>query len=336
MKQKREKATSGSTGTRRRQFLTTVGGAGVAAMAGCLGDGGDGSAEFPSEPITVVVPFGAGGGTDSQYRPFDEFFEDELGVSTQVDNRSGASGRLGWNHLYEQDGDGYTVGVISVATAVLNEALHDVAYTMDDMTTIGTTSVAYYGMVAEPGRFQDFDDFIEYAQGNEVTLASVGSGSTNHFGIVSVLDEIGASDRTEVPYDSGAEAAAAAGSGDVDLANANLSGIGGLVENEQVDLLFINSPNQIDDFPDVPTHADYDFSVPPIGLEVGMFGPPGIPDDRVSVLESALVTVTTSDEYIETARNQGFEVAGKNAAQTRELVDQMVELSDDYVELVEG
>lgn len=329
---------------RRRSYLTKASAIGVGILiAGCSSDGGDETSpgskaqqDFPTEPVTVVVPFGAGGGTDSQYRPFDEYWTEELGVSTNIENRSGASGRLGWNHLYNQEGDGYTVGVISVATAVLNEALHDVEYSIDEMTPVGTTSVAYYGMVAAPDRFDGFDDFVEWAQNNDLTVASVGSGTTNHFSMTSILQENGIEDYNEVPYDSGSEAAAAAASGDVDVANASVAGITGLIQDDRVEPIFINRPDQSDEYPDVPTHADHDFDAPAVGLELGMFGPPGVPDEHVSVLEDALVSATETDEFQEWAQNNGYEIAGKNSQELQDLVGQMQELSGDYVDLVEG
>lgn len=342
---------------RRRSYLTKASSIGVGILiAGCSGNdgngggGGDGtsteteattdastgqSQDYPTNPITVVVPFGAGGGTDSQYRPFDEYWTEELGVGTNIENRGGASGRLGWNHLYNQDGDGYTVGVISVATAVLNQALHDVQYNVDEMVPVGTTSVAYYGMVAEPGRFDDFDAFVEWAQNNDLSVASVGSGTTNHFSMTSILQENGIEDYNEVPYDSGSEAAAAAASGDVDVANASVAGITGLIQDDRVEPIFINRPEQSDEYPDVATHEDYDFDAPAVGLELGMFAPPGVSDGRVSVLEDALVSATETDGFQEWAQNNGYEVAGKNSQELQDLVSQMQELSEGYVNLVQ-
>ncbi|QLG60306.1 tripartite tricarboxylate transporter substrate binding protein [Halorarum salinum] len=341
---------------KRRSYLAKAGSIGtVTLVAGCSsnssdGDegnpdnsggngGGESSSEaqqnFPSNPITVIVPFGAGGGTDSQYRPFDEYWTNELSVSTNIENRGGAGGRLGWNHLSGQEGDGYTVGVISVATAVLNEALHDVEYTMDEMTPIGSASVAYYGMVTAPDRFNGFDNFVEWAQNNELTVASVGSGTTNHFSMTSILQENGIENYNEVPYDSGSEAAAAAASGDVDIAAASVAGIGGLLEDDRVELIFINRPDQSGEYPDVATHANYDFSAPAVGLELGMFGPPDVPQERVSALEDALISATENEEYQNWAANNGYEVAGKNSNELEELVGQMKQLGGDYVDLVQ-
>lgn len=320
--------------TDRRQFLRTVGAASLIGVAGCSGDGsGDGEETeepFPSNEVTVVVPFGAGGGTDTQYRGFKPYFEEQLGVNTVVDNRPGATGRSGFDHLSQQDSDGYTAGVISIATGVLGEKLYDTTYSMTDLASVGTVSAEYFSLITAPDRFESIDDLAN-ADG-ELIAASTGRGASSDFSMVSILDTLDVDFRV-VPFDSGQELSTAVASGDADIGVTPPTAAAGLVDDGRLKFLFIDQPEQSSQFPDAPTREDVNFESPGIGLELGMFGPNGIADDRVQTLAEALQQGTQADEYGKWAENQGLSIVGAGPDETRQKVQDYSDLAERYVEL---
>ncbi|WP_332900150.1 Bug family tripartite tricarboxylate transporter substrate binding protein [Haladaptatus sp. CMSO5] len=333
-----------SSGYNRRTFLKATGAVGATmAIAGCTGGGGGDGEEYPSSEVTMVVPFGAGGGTDTQYRGIKQYFEDELGVQTVVDNRPGASGRQGMNYMYQQDADGYTLGCISVPTGVLGAAIYDTQYKMSDITTIGIPSAQYFAWVSESGRFESLEAFVDFLQNSDsVKVGTVGQGSSNHFGALATLDAMNvdvANTVESVPYDSGAEVGTAVARGDVDFGTAGETGVTGLVEDGRLDVMFIDRPEASPLFPDAPTVSEMSEAtgsdIPVIALQLGVFGPPGIEDAKVSKLEEALTAAAQTDEYKSWAEDQGLSVVGAGSQELRDQIDQLEEAAQRYKELTQ-
>jgi tripartite-type tricarboxylate transporter receptor subunit TctC len=317
---------------KRRTFVATVGSISIAGLAGCSSINGGSGGTYPAEEITVVVPFGAGGGTDSQYRGFKPYLDDELGVNTVVDNRPGATGRTGFNYLSRQDADGYTVGVISVATGVLGEALFDTQYSMRDLTSVGTVSAEYFGIIAQTDKYESINALSEVD--GEIIAASTGRGSSSDFSLVSILDKLGVNFRI-VPFDSGQELSTAVASGDADIGITPPSTAAGLIEDGRLELLFIDRPDNSPRFSEVATRGNVQFESPGIALELGMFGPPGIEDARVETLSGDLQSATEKEEYQQWVENQGLAIVGVGPDETSSKVENYRNFADRYVELRE-
>lgn len=329
----------------RRTILKSTGaiGAGL-GLAGCLGSftGGSGG-EYPSKEVTMVVPFGAGGGTDTQYRGLKEYFEDELGVKTVVDNRPGASGRQGMNHMYQQDPDGYTLGCISVPTALLGAAIYETRYSMDDISTIGIPSAQYYGWVGKGGRWNSLESFVNFLESSDsLKVGTIGQGSSNHFTALATLDKMGidvANTVESVPYDSGAEVGTAVARGDVDFGTAGEAGVVGLVDDGKLDMLFVDRPDKSPLFPDAAIVPDLNEltgkKIPVIALQLGVFGPPGIDDETISTLEEALTAAAKKAEYKSWAEEQGLSVVASGSQALRTQIDELKESAQRYKELTQ-
>ena len=311
-------------------FVASIGGIGVGALAGCSDTGGVSEEDYPDEELTVVVPFGAGGGTDTQYRGFKDSFEQALGAQTVVDNRPGASGREGFNHLSQQSADGYTVGVISIATGVLGEALFETQYSMENLTTIGTISEEFFSIITAPDRFKSMDDLANTDE--EIVGASTGRGASSDFALVSILDRLNIDFRI-VPFESGQELSTAVASGDADIGVTPPTAAAGLIDEGQLEFLFIDRPDQSSQFPDAPIREDVGFESPGISLELGMFGPEGVDDNAVETLETAIAEAVENEEYQEWADSQGLSVSGAGATETRDKVQEYTDLAERYIEL---
>ena len=354
---------------KRRSFVKATGLAGVAGLsglAGCTGGGGDDggdsggdgesestptsdsgaeetatpepSSSYPEETITMVIGFGAGGSNDTRYRGFKPYFEEELGGSTVVENRSGASGRTGMNYLSTQDPDGYSLIAQYLPTTILGAALFDTQYDPSTLTPMGTVDAGYSVLVAPEGRYEDLNDMMAQLGDSEFTMASTGTGSTTHFSGVSVLDSLGVDNRTQVtavPYDSGSEAGAAAASGDVDIAYSS-SDLTGLVQDGRLDVLLVDRPNPSPRYPDAPTVNDIsEWDIPVVAGEMAIHGPMGVEDGPVSAVSDAIVAASQNGEYQEFVESNGLSVVGVGAEETQAKMDELQAAADRYRELTQ-
>lgn len=105
----------------------------------CSGAGGapEPAAGFPSQEITVLVPYTAGGPTDLAARAMGQFLEAELGQPVIVENLPGAAGSVAMNELVASEPDGHTLTVIAAPSTVVTPLIQDVPYGPDDFATIG-------------------------------------------------------------------------------------------------------------------------------------------------------------------------------------------------------
>lgn len=324
----------------RRRAIKTGAAVGVGGLAGCSegnGTDGNGDDEFPSREVEVMVPWGAGGATDVQYRGIKPYFEDTLGVGTVVDNRGGAGGRQGMNYFYDQDSDGYLVGTQANITSVLGELLFDTNYTMEDVEAIGTYSTQFFAWVSEPGAFENFEEIVQAGESGDLSYATVGRGTTMDFTAVSSLDATGmdVGELSHVPYDTSADCASAAARGDVDIGCTLLPSITGLLEDDTVEVNLVIRENEDPLAPDAQVLTDVEYDIPLFSLAIGMWAPPETPEERISVLEDALLDATEDPEYQSWAEEQGTSILGLDAQETRDQLDQIRELGGRYTEIVD-
>lgn len=306
------------SGMQRRDYLKTVAGsAATISIAGC--SGGE-NGEFPSDTITIVVPFGSGGGTDSAFRTVQDPIAQQLpeGSEFVINNQSGATGRLGTQKVYDADPDGYTV-LATPTEPVIGQFFFDVNYDVYEMTPISYMLDHIYSLVAAPDRFgDDFESFVEDARSeDEITLGSVGIGGSNNFAGVAALDALDI-DFRHVPFDSGSQVATAAASGDVDIGVAAHTGATGLMEEDKLQMHLLLHDEQFHDGVPIPDTVDYD--IPIVTFAMGMYAPPQMDEERASTLEDIVVSGMESDAAQEAADNAGLVVQAGGADTLKELI----------------
>ena len=138
----------------------------VSSMA--FANGSKEEEKYPSKPITLIVPFGAGGGTDTGARILMTYVEDELGVPVTIINKTGGTGWVGWSELLKSDPDGYTLAHINTPTLMtgyLNPQLKR-SNTIHDFELIAN-HVLDYGAIAiriDEKKFSNLDELISFAK----------------------------------------------------------------------------------------------------------------------------------------------------------------------------
>lgn len=283
--------------------------AGVALLVGAAGL--PGAAEgFPDRPITLIVPWGAGGGTDATARIVAALLEEELGQPVTVVNRTGGSGVVGHSAIAEAAPDGYTIGMATVEIGMMHwQGLTDLtweAYTPLALVNFDPAAV----QVRADAPWEDLAELVAYIRDNpgRLTASGTGQGGIWHLAIAGLLSELDiAPDAVRwVPSDGAAPALHDLVAGGVDIVPCSLPEARALIEAGRVRSLGVMSSARNEAFPDIPSAEEVVGVAWEIGAWRGLVAPAGLPDDIAATLISALETVYNSDRYAEFMSARGF------------------------------
>jgi tripartite-type tricarboxylate transporter receptor subunit TctC len=270
---------------RRRRWLA---GAASVAVGPVFGMASARAADrFPQRPISLWVPWPAGGATDLTMRLLAELAGRQLGQRVITENRGGAGGTLAMPVLQQAAPDGYTIAQMPqpvFRASLLQKLLWD---PIRDTTPIIQVSGVTFGMVVPAGSpFRSVDDVLAFARGHsdELTVATNGVGTTPHI----VLDELFALRNlswTHVPYKGTAEQMIAVSNGQV-MVGVNSNGFAPFVDSGRLRLLATFGERRSRRWPQVPTLRELGFGIVATS-PYGLAGPRGMPPGVVQVLHDA-------------------------------------------------
>jgi tripartite-type tricarboxylate transporter receptor subunit TctC len=271
--------------TGRRRFLGAA--AGAALLSAGLTPPASAQA-FPNKPITLIVPFPAGGVTDVQFRALAQIATKELGQPIVVSNRPGATGSLGPAQMAQTSPpDGYTLSVVSSAQFRMPHVSKVTWDPLRDFTWIlGVTAYSFGVAVRTDAPWKTFADLVADAKANpgKLMMGTSGRGNVGHVTMERV-SRITGMKMTLVPFKGAAEFMAALVGGHIDVVPDG--GWGTMARAGRVRLLAMMTPNRLPSWPDVPTLKElgYDVSVLPMLL---IAGPRGMDPAVVKTLHDAL------------------------------------------------
>lgn len=281
-------ATAPSSPHRRRLL---GGAAGAALMASTISAPASAQA-FPNRPITLIVPFPAGGVTDVQFRALAQIAEKELRQPIVVANRPGATGSIGPAHMAQTAApDGYTISVVPSAVFRMPH-LSKVSWDpLTDFTWImGVTAYSFGVAVRSDAPWKTFDELVAYAKANpeKLTMGTSGRGNTGHVAMERVSRQTGMK-MTLVPFKGAAEFMAALVGGHIDVVPDG--GWGSMARAGRVRMLAMMTPQRLPSWPDVPTLKElgYDVEILPMLL---LAGPKGMDPAVVRTLHDAFKKAT--------------------------------------------
>jgi len=265
--------------------------ASLALGAGVAGARSAGAQErWPSRPITLIVPFGAGGGTDILARLLSQPMANALGQPIPIDNRAGASGTLGMAQLARARPDGYTIaiapnGTYAMATALYDRLPYDIERAFAPIGLLATTPIFACVHPAAPWRSLAELIAAAKAQPASITYASAGAGSTSHLFVELLLDMTGAQ-MLHVPYRSAAQTAQAVLQRETAMSFIDASVALPLVRAGELRALAITAPQRSARAPEVPTVAESGFPGYRASVDFGLFAPAGTPQPILERLAS--------------------------------------------------
>lgn len=216
--------------------------------------------DYPTKPVTVIVPFAAGGPTDVAARIYGEFFSRTLGQQFVVENAAGAGGTTGALRASRATPDGYTIFVHNVAPHVAGPALYPSA-TYDPVKNfepIGTLAfAAHYIVVNKNFKANNLKEFIDFAKANpgKINYGSAGGGSATHLACVLFGQQAGI-ELTHVPYRGTGPALNDLVAGTLDLMCDQGLNMMGQATAGTVKVLAVAQKTRFPGLPNVPTSAE--------------------------------------------------------------------------------
>lgn len=273
---------------------------------------------YPSRPVTVVVPQGAGGANDAIARIVLQRVSELLGQSFVVDNRVGAGGNIGTAYAAKAKPDGYTLMLTSDSAQVVAPALYKSPGfdPIKDFEPVAAVATAGYVLVANPSfPANSVRELIALAKSKpgSISYASAGNGTLNHL-IAEVLRKQAGIDIQHVPYKSSAAAATDVVSGQVPISVQSLPSSIGFIQGGKLKVLGVVNPKRVPALPDAPTIGE---TLPGFGFTpwYGLFAPAGTPPEVVAKLHGAVEKALSAKDVQERLAQQGAEPWRLSSAQ---------------------
>ena len=238
-------------------------------------------AAYPDRPITIIVPWGAGGGTDATARILASLMEQELGQPVNVVNRTGGSGVVGHSAIASAEPDGYTLGIVTVEIGMMHWAgLTDLTY--QDYTPLALYNEDPAGVqIRADSEFASVDELLTHVRENpEGTLKGSGTGQGGiwHLALAGMLKTAGIEPAMVpwVPSEGAAPGLQDLVAGGVDVVTCSVPEAQSLIDAGRVKSLAVMGAERNPSFPDVPTLQEVGIDWR-MGAWRGVAGPAGLP-----------------------------------------------------------
>ena len=302
-----------------RTFLQCIAASAVALAFGSA------HAAWPERPITLVVPWAAGGGTDATARIVGALLEKELGQPVNVVNRAGGNGVVGHQAISSARPDGYTLGMLTVEISMLHHqgltALTPRDYTPLALMNVDPAAVT----VSATSPYKTMADLVKDIQANPGKLKASGTGQGGiwHLALAGMLKDLklDTSAVAWVPSNGAAPAMLELAAGGVGIVTAALPEARSLIDAGRARPLAVMSATPAALYPDVPTLKSATGSDWTIGVWRGIAGPKGLPADVQKKMETVLKKINESKEYREFMAGRGFGVAYADGAGFGQFMD---------------
>ena len=245
---------SHATGLTRRRLLQTAAGSAVLATPFSRAQ-----SAWPTKPVTIIVPFPAGGGTDAFARPLTAQLTKSLGKQVIIDNRGGAGGTVGATIASKAAPDGYTFFMGAVHHAIAPSMYPKLDYNLEtDFIPVGLVSSVPQVIVVNPQRVPvaDLKGLLAYLRANpgKLNYASAGNGTSHH--LAAELFKLQTRTFiTHIPYRGAGPALSDLIAGQVDMMFDGLGSSATHIKGGRIKALAVASPKRAPGFPDVPTSA---------------------------------------------------------------------------------
>jgi tripartite-type tricarboxylate transporter receptor subunit TctC len=273
--------------------------------------------QYPSKPVTIVVPFTPGGSSDITARTVAAKLQESLGQSFIIDNKPGANGGLGGKYVANAQPDGYTLFVGSIGVFAINPVLYkDLGYDPRKDYDLLSVAVRTPNALVTRANFpaNNIAELVDYLKKNpnRVSFASSGTGSSDHLTAALFWQKTGTTG-IHIPYKGGSAAHLDIIAGNSDMSFQNLGSITQHVKAGKMKLLAVTGDKRDPSVPNVPTLTEA--GVP--GIEVyswqAFVAPRGLPPHVKARLQPALIAAIKHPDVVKRFNQIGFEVVGNSS-----------------------
>ncbi|NDY93926.1 Bug family tripartite tricarboxylate transporter substrate binding protein [Ideonella livida] len=279
----------------RRQALGTLGAAAAALAVPAVQ-----AQAWPAKPVTLIVPFPAGGGTDTFARPLSAQLTKQMGKQVIIDNRGGAGGTLGATVASKAAGDGYTFFMGGLHHAIAPSMYPKLDYDLErDFIPVGLISSVPQVIVVNPQRVpvNDLKGLLDYLRKNpgKLNYASAGNGSAHH--LAGELFKLQTrTDLSHIPYKGAGPALQDLVGGQVDLMFDGLGSSASHIKGGRIKALAVASAQRAPGFETVPTTAEGGLASYQMSTWYALWAVKGTPKDVVAAMQAELKKALNSEE----------------------------------------
>jgi tripartite-type tricarboxylate transporter receptor subunit TctC len=292
--------------------------AGVSLAITALVGGGTAQAEYPDRPIHFIAPYGPGGTVDPTTRIIAAAVSEALGVPTVVENRAGAAGSIGTQHVINSDPDGYTVLVHTnlVATEPCLKPNLPYKFLATMKPVMALTQTPFVVLVHPSLPVNNLDEMVKYvkARPGELNFGASGVGSSGHMRGEQFKAQNDV-DLAYIPYKDGGSTLKGLVGNEVQIAFDTLPGSIGMIRDGRLKLLAVGTKERFFLTPDAPTMEEQGYTNLAgqwIGAYVPKDTPPDVTNKLADAMKDALATESVQAQY----KKLGFETVGTDPEET--------------------
>ena len=279
---------------------------------------------YPSKPITLICPYGAGGSADTRSRQVGKLMSQMLGQPILIDNKPGAGGNIGTEAIARAKPDGYVIGMGNFAPLAVNHALFK-KLKFDPINDLVPIILIERGplllTVRADSPFKSVADIVKAAKASpgKLSYASGGIGGTHHLS-GALFEHLAGIDMIHAPYKSGSAAATDLLGGQVQMMFEQMYVAVPGVQAGKTRAIAVTSKTRSPILPNVPTMAESGYPTFEVLNWQGLIGPKGLPADIVQLLNASANKALLDEGLRKTMLSQGNEIAGGTPEQFAALI----------------
>ncbi|SDP64453.1 Bug family tripartite tricarboxylate transporter substrate binding protein [Desulforhopalus singaporensis] len=300
---------------------------------------GQSLAKYPEKPISMIVAYSPGGGTDTAARVVAKYVQPYLGKRLIIQNKPGAGGQIGFTSLAQAKTDGYRIGFINSPSIVMVKMLRDnVPYEMSDFEPIANIQLDPVVLVVKADSpYKTLADLVEDAKKNpgKINVGGDGPQSNNQLQLIVAEDKLGV-DLNFVPYNGSGPAITSLLGGQVDAAVPSATSATTHINNGRLRALGVFSPESYKYLPGVPTIKEATgVDIPSVGAASrGIAAPKGISAEHKAFLTKAFADVMKDKGFVEQADKMGLPLKYMNPAEYSAYLEQAAAEAKKYIHLM--
>jgi tripartite-type tricarboxylate transporter receptor subunit TctC len=281
---------------------------------------------YPSQNLTFVVAFAAGGIADVIGRLVGQKLGERLKQTVVVENRGGAGGNLAAKVVSGAASDGYTILVTTTALAVSETATRNKGFSTDDLRPVAIVALSPDVIAIHPSNpAKDLREFIQNGKEKSFTFGGAGVGTGPHIGAEYFFHEVAKVKAVHVPFTGGAPAVQSAIGNHVDAVVLTLPTVVPPITQGLLRGIGLASPSRNSAVPNVPTYGEMGFPNVYSGSWVGFFAPAKTPDSVIAKLNSEINEVMKDAQAQQKIKAIGFDPVFKNEKEVADYFKSEVE-----------
>ena len=320
---------------KRRNLLAAMGAAGLSGLAPAAQ-----AQAYPAKPVTVIVPFAAGGPTDALARVLCQKMSEILGSQLVIENIGGAGGTIGVNKVAKAANDGYTLLFTHMGTLAVNIALYkslpyDSQKDLEPIGMGGTNPMVLVTKKALPAK--NFAEFREYVKANQKTVqyGMAGIGAASHLGGL-MLNSMMKVEVLEIPYKGTGPALNDLVSGQFDYMVDQAVNVLAQINSGNIKALGVSTLKRLPQLPDVPTIDEAGLKGYEVTIWNAFFGPKGMSKDNIARINEALVKTLGDATIVKRLTELAVDLPSKEEATPAALTAQLRTSIDKWVPAVKA